>query len=361
MKIKFVDLSVDKKEYQKNYEPLIEKCIINGNFVGGVEVESFENEFSEFCGSKYAVSLNSGTDALYLSLLAMGIQKGDEVITVANSFMATVNAIKLIGAKPVLVDISNNMLIDVKKIERLITNKTKAIIPVHLSGLVCQMDQIIKLSKKYNLKIIEDAAQSIGSKYKNKKAGTFGHTGCFSLHPLKNLAGIGDGGMIVTDDKKIYNKLLLLRNHGMINRDVQKIIGYNSRLDTINASILRYKLTKLNDIIKKRRKNAKLYLSELKNVKGIILPTETENDFHTYHTFIIQTPKRNKLMRYLLQHGVETKIHYPIPTHRQEPYSATNNNLKITEKSCDNILSLPIGHISKKEIVYISKIIKKFK
>ena len=360
MKIKFVDLTVDNKEYQENYEPLIKKCIINGNFVGGNEVESFENEFSKFCGSKYAVSLNSGTDALYLSLLAMGIQKGDEVITVANSFMATVNAIKLIGAKPVLVDISNDMLIDVKKIEKSITNKTKAIIPVHLSGLVCQMDKIIKLSKKYNLKVIEDAAQSIGSKYKNKKAGTFGDTGCFSLHPLKNLAGIGDGGIVITDDKTIYHQLLLLRNHGMINRDVQKIVGYNSRLDTINASILRYKLTKLNDIIKKRRKNAKLYLSELKKVKGIVLPIETKNDFHTYHTFVIQTSKRNELMKYLLKHGIETKIHYPISTHKQEPYN-NDNNLKITEKSCDSILSLPIGHVSKKEIVYISKIIKKFK
>ncbi len=360
MNIKYVDLSVSSKDFDKNYAPLLKECFIKGSFIGGGEVVKFEKNFADLCGVKYAVSMNSGTDALILSLKALGIKKGDEVITVANSFASTVNSIKLAGATPILVDVADDMLINVKKIEKAITKKTKAIIPVHLSGLICDMSKIQKISVKYNLDIIEDAAQSVGSQYKNKMAGSLGTIGCFSLHPLKNLAGIGDGGIVTTNKKSIYNKLLLLRNHGMLDRDNQSIIGYNSRLDTLNAKILNYRIKNIDTIQRKRRTNAQYYLDELKELKDIKLPIENKNCYHTYHTFVIQVKKRDKLKKFLFSKGIDSKIHYPIITIDQKPYKNMQTELSNTKKCCNSILSLPIGNTSKKEIQYISSKIKEF-
>lgn len=360
MNIKYVDLSVDEKDFDEHYAPLIKECFTAGDFIGGEAILKFEEKFANLCGTKYAISMNSGTDALILALIVLGIKKGDEVITVANSFMATVNAIKVVGAKPIFVEIDDDMLIDVKKIEKLITKKTKAIIPVHLSGLICDMDKIKHIAKKYNLYIIEDAAQAVGSKYKNKMSGNLGTVGCFSLHPLKNLSGIGDGGIATTNNKSIYKKLLLLRNHGMINRDYQDIVGYNSRLDTINAKVLNYRIEHLQKIIDKRRMNAGLYREYLKNLNIIILPFEHQKCYHTYHTFVIQAPKRDQLRSFLLDSGIDTKIHYPIATIKQKPYKDVKINLPKTIQCCDSILSLPISNVSKEEIKYISNRIIEF-
>jgi dTDP-4-amino-4,6-dideoxygalactose transaminase len=362
MNINYVDLSVSEDDFDKNYAPLLKDCFLEGHFVGGEEIEKFENNFAKLCGVKYAISMNSGTDALILSLIALGIKKGDEVITVANSFMATVNAIKLVGATPIFVEVNDDMLIDTTEIEKVITKKTKVILPVHLSGLICNMEKITQLAKKYNLYIIEDAAQAVGSKYKNKMSGNLGTVGCFSLHPLKNLAGIGDGGIVTTNKKRIYNKLKLLRNHGMIDRDHQSIIGYNSRLDTINAKILNYRINNIASIIQQRRLSAKYYINYLKDLKEIKLPFENKYCYHTYHTFVIQAKYRDKLQKFLLENGIETKIHYPVATIKQKPYKNMNIKLDKTLKCCDSILSLPIGNISIQEIEYISgKIIDFYK
>lgn len=358
--IPYINLSISKKKYRNHISPLLEEVFLQGNFVGGRSIENFEKNFAEYCDSKYAIAVSSGTDALILALKAFDIGADDEVITVSNSFIATANAIAWLGAKPIFVDIKDDLLIDYSKIEDAITSKTKAIMPVHLMGLPCDMSEINKIAKKYKLKIIEDAAQSVGTTYKGKKTGSLGDIGCFSLHPLKNLSGIGDGGIITTNSREIAKKLMMLRNNGLKDRDNQEIIGIVARLDAIKAVVLNERLEKLNNIILKRIKKAQLYIHNLKGISSVEMINYSKQKVHTYHIFVIKVKKRDKLQRFLMKNGIETKIHYPKLIHTQKLYKNQKFNLPNSERLVKKILTLPIANVSKDEINYICKKIKDF-
>jgi dTDP-4-amino-4,6-dideoxygalactose transaminase len=358
--IQYVDLGVDEIEYDKEIAPLIKEIFLSGQFLSNDKVEEFEKSFASYCGSKYAIALNSGTDALIFALKSLGIKDGDEVITVSNSFIATANSIEEVGATPIFVDIKNDLLMDASKIEKAITDKTKAIIPVHLMGHVCDMDAILSIAKKHNLKVIEDAAQSVGSMYKGKKTGTFSNVGCFSLHPLKNLSGVTDGGIVTTDDEDIAKQIKQLRNHGLIDRDNQNIIGRVSRLNSIDAVVLNYRLKKLNSILQSRREKASVYDILLKDIDGVVLIDVEEHIYHTYHTYIIKVENRDELVKYLFGKGIETKIHYPILIHKQKPFLKYNISLPITEELSSKILTLPIANVSEDDVRYICNTINNF-
>jgi len=358
--IKYIDLGISETEYEQNISPLLKDIFLSGQFLSEIKVKEFEDSFAKYCGSKYAVALNSGTDALIFALKSLNIKDGDEVITVSNSFIATANAIVEVGATPIFVDINDDLLMNTSIIEKVITDKTKAIIPVHLMGHVCDMDKILEIAKKHNLEVIEDAAQSVGSKYKNKNTGTFGKIGCFSLHPLKNLSGITDGGIVITDDLDIANYIRQIRNHGLIDRDTQNIIGRVSRLNSLAAVILNYRLKKLNSIIETRRESAKIYDNLLKDIKGIQIIEVSNDIYHTYHTYIIKARHRDALSSYLLENGVETRIHYPILIHKQKPFNKQKVFLKNTEKLSFEILTLPIANVTAEDIEYIVKTIFNF-
>ena len=362
MKIPYVDLGF-KNRSKKNYLKIFDKILDEGQFVGGKEISKFEKNISKLCKTKFAVSLNSGTDALTMALHLLGIRKGDEVITPPNSFIASTSVIVHLGAKPVFVDVKDDQNIDPNLIERAITNKTKAIMPVHLCGRVAEMDKIMEIAKKYNLRVIEDAAQSIGSKFENKMSGSIGDVGCFSAHPLKNLSALGDSGYLTTNDKKIYLKIKSLVNHGIENRNKVNNFGYVSRMDNLQAAFLNFKLLNLDNIIFQRRKNAKIYLENL-NLEKIKFVKENQKEFHTYHTFVIQVNKRDELKKYLLSKGIGSAIHYPIPIHKQPAYKKLGIKPQIfkkCEKQSKTILSIPINeYLKKKEIIYICNTINRF-
>ena len=281
----------------KSQEKIILPSIINvlrsGQYVNSDIVERLENKIARLTNSKYCVCTNSGTDALTLGLHALGIKKNDEVITQSNSFVASTASIVHLGAKPVFIDVKNNQMIDENKIQKKITKKTKAIMPVHLTGRMANMITIRKIAKKYNLKIIEDCAQAIGSKYFGKTSGTYGDIGCFSTHPLKNLNSCGDGGFVILNNKNKYEYIKKLTNHGLIDRNFCETFGYVSRMDSIQAAILIKRIKYLKSVLQKRRFLAKLYFENLKNLP-IVLPLEKKFEFNSYHLFVIQTNKIKK-------------------------------------------------------------------
>tara|TARA_B110000483_G_C18179288_1_gene536313 strand:- start:1415 stop:2515 length:1101 start_codon:yes stop_codon:yes gene_type:complete len=364
MKIPYVNIKKQYNSEKKKLLKIIDKSLSTGSWVGGLDIELFEKKISKICKTKYCVALNSGTDALTLALHLLGVKKGDEVITPPNSFIASTAVIVHLGAKPIFVDVKNDQSIDENKIEEKITKKTKAIMPVHLTGRMCAMDKIMDISKKYKIPVIEDCAQSIMSKYKNKMSGAWGNVGCFSAHPLKNLNAIGDSGYLTTNDKKIYQKIKNLRTHGMDeSRDNVKNFGYVSRMDNVQAAVLNFRLQNLNKIIKIRRKNAKLYLDNL-NLNKVYFPLEKKIEFNTYHTFVIQVDRRDQLKKYLKKNGVDTAIHYPVPIHLQgasQFLDLKKGSFPITEKQSERILTLPVNqYLKKNEILYICKLINDF-
>lgn len=363
LKIPYVNLIKQYKSERSKLLEVIDKTILSGNYVGGEEVNLFEKKIAKICKAKYCVSLNSGTDALTLALFSLGVRKGDEVITPANSFIASTAVIVHLGAKPVFVDVKKDQNIDENKIIEKISKKTKVIMPVHLTGRMCNMVKIKEISKKFKIPIVEDCAQSILSKYNNIFSGSYGEIGCFSAHPLKNLNAIGDGGYLTTNSKNIYEKILALRSHGIVKRNVVKKFGYVSRMDNLQAAILNFRLITLKKIIKKRRENVLKYLNYL-NQKNYFFPIESKKEFNTYHTLVFQFRKRNKLKKYLEKKGIQTAIHYPIPIHLQPAAKFLNyklGDLPQTEKQSRSILSLPINqYLKTKEIKYICETINKF-
>ena len=345
IQIPYVNMKAQWQEDSNELLPIIDKVLSSGQYVGGNEIDKFEEEIAKYCQVKYAVALNSGTDALTMALHLLGVGPGDEVITPPNSFIASTAVIIHLGAKPVFVDILPDQNIDPGKIEAAITEKTKAIMPVHLTGRVCNMDPIMQIANKHGLTIVEDAAQAIGSKYKSKPSGSIGDVGCFSTHPLKNLNACGDGGFLTTNDEKIYLKAKALRNHGMVDRDRVDNFGYVSRMDNLQAAILNYRLKKLDEIIDRRRQNAQSYLEYIEKEK-VFIPREKEYEFNTYHTFVIQVEKRNELKEFLLKQGIEAAIHYPTPIHLQPAAKRLGykfGDFPITEKQAGMILTLPIN------------------
>jgi len=364
MKIPYVDLSLQWKKEKKDLSPIINRVLEKGNYVIGKEVDIFEKNVAKACGTKYALALNSGTDALTLSMLLLGVKRGDEVITPPNSFISSTSSIVHIGAKPVFVDVLKDQNINPGLIEKAITKKTKAIMPVHLTGRVSEMDEILRISKKYGIPIVEDAAQSISSKYRGKKSGSFGEVGCFSAHPLKNLNACGDGGFLTTNNFSMYKKALSFRNHGLVDRNIVKKFGFLSRMDVIQASILNYRLKKLKETILKRRKNAKFYFENLDR-KKYLLNDEKSYQFNTYHTFVIHVKNRYNLIKYLKNHGIGTAIHYPIPIHLQ-PASKFLKHKKgsfpETEKQASEILTIPIHqNLVQSNLDWIVKCLNNFK
>lgn len=364
MKIPYVNIKKQYKSEKRKILKIIDKTLESGNWVGGSEIEKFEKKISNICNTKYCISLNSGTDALTLALHLLGVRKGDEVITPPNSFIASTSVIVHLGAKPVFVDVKSDQSIDESKIEGKITKRTKAIMPVHLTGRMCAMDKIVSISKKYKIPVVEDCAQSIMSKYKEKMSGSWGDVGCFSAHPLKNLNAMGDAGYLTTNNKNLYNKIKNLRTHGMDeSRDNIKNFGYVSRMDNLQAAILNFRLKSLKKIINIRRENVNLYLENL-NLNKIYFPVELKEEFNTYHTFVIQVDDRDRLKKYLKKNGVDTAIHYPVPIHLQKASKYLNyvqGDFPETEKQSKKILTLPINQfLKKKEIIYISKLINNF-
>jgi len=334
-------------------------------FILGPQVKEFESDFAKLCKTSYALGLNSGTDALFLALKAVNIGPGDEVITVPNSFIATAAVIAAAGAKPVFVDVDEEYNMDVKLIERAITPRTKAILPVHLTGNPADMPKIMAIAKKYKLFVIEDACQSVGATIDNKPTGSFGDFGCFSLHPLKNLNVWGDGGVITTNSKEFYEKLILLRNHGLKNRNEVEFLAFNSRLDTIQAIVAKRVMKKLDSVTEKRIENARKYNERLAGIPEFVsTPTKGKNVKHVFHVYVIRAKKRDELAGFLEKNGIETKIHYPIPIHLQKGCQYLGykfGDFPVCEAQSKEIMSLPVHQLlADNEINYVVEKIKEF-
>lgn len=351
----FLDLSLND-QMKDSILSGIETLFRSGKYILADNVDALEKNLSYYLSSTYCVTVNSGYDALVLSLRACGVAPGDEVITVSNTFVATVNAIQSVGAIPVLIDVDETRNMDSRLIENAITSKTKVLLPVHLAGIPCDMDEIGRIADKHSLKIIEDAAQAFGSVWHGRHVGTFGQCGCFSLHPTKVFGACGDGGFVVTEDKNVYEQLMLFRNHGLANRDECLFFGQNSRLDEIQACILNVKLQYVCEEIRKRAEIAAVYADHLRCLP-IECPVIAENTSVSFFTFTIQCDDRDSLKEYLAQNGIDTRIHYPSPIHFQHSYLNAYGriNLPVTEKQSKRILSLPCN--GKLPMQYIHKTI----
>lgn len=328
---------------KEKIDKTVAKVLSSGFYILGNEVFLFEKEFANYIGVKFGIGVGSGTEALRIALLACDIKNGDEIITVSHTASATISAIKSVGAKPIFVDIEPDYFtIDAQKIKRAITEKTKAIIPVHLYGHPADMRTINKIAKEFRLKVIEDCAQAHGAKIKKKMVGSFGDFGCFSFYPTKNLGAFGDGGIIVTNDQRLAKKCRLIREYGWEKRYISNIDGENSRLDELQAAILRIKLRTLDQDNQKRTKIAMFYNQKLKKL-DLILPKEKLNFIHVYHLYIIRTKKRNRLIKFLKKRGIQSSVHYPVPCHLQPAFIRKDNRiLTETEHIAQEIISLPI-------------------
>jgi len=371
-KIKFLDLTKQYESIKKEISTAIKKVFESGVFIGGEKVEELEKEIANFCGTKYAIGVNSGTDALFLSLKSLGIGTGDEIITTPFTFIATAEVITACGAKPVFVDINLQAFnINPKEIEEKITKNTKAIIPVHLFGQMADMPEITKIARKYKLFVIEDTAQAIGAKLKVegrklKVAGSIGDIGCLSFFPTKNLGAYGDGGMILTNNKKLADKIRLLKNHGSSSKEkyLNIVPGVNSRLDTLQAAILRVKLKHLKNWTIERQKIAEYYNQKLSKVGDIVTPEILVDRTHIFHQYTITTKYREKLQNYLKEKGIPAMIYYPLPLHLQPAFKYLGykkGDFPKAEKAAKEVLSLPIyPELSGKNQDFIIKTIKKF-
>ncbi|MEW6354949.1 MAG: DegT/DnrJ/EryC1/StrS family aminotransferase [Planctomycetota bacterium] len=356
-----------KRQYQSikgEIDAAVAQVFDSGWFVLGKNVEAFEQEFAEYCGVRFAVGVGSGVEAIHLALLACGIEQGDEVITVAHTAVPTALGISFAGAKPVFVDIvPDTYVMDVEQVASMITPRTKAILPVHLYGLTVDMDPLIRLATDRNLKVIEDAAQAHGATYKGKRAGAIGDVGCFSFYPSKNLGAYGEGGMVTTNDETVAETVRMLRNYGQEDRYRHKLKGYNSRLDEIQAAMLRVKLKHLDDWNARRREVGGAYTKGLSG-SGVATPVEPAGRQHVYHLYVIRSPRRDALREHLKEQGVGTQIHYPIPVHLQGAYKdlgLTKGALPETERAVDEILSLPIyPELSDNEVQQIIDAVKSF-
>jgi dTDP-4-amino-4,6-dideoxygalactose transaminase len=348
MQVPMIDLSLQYQQLKSNIELALDQVMSSSKFILGDEVNKLEQDIAQYSNVRFGVGVANGSDALHISLLGCGVQEGDEVITTAFTFFATAGAIARIGAKPVFVDIeAKTFNIDPARIKEKITEKTKAIIPVHLYGQSADMDPIIEVANKYNLAIIEDAAQAIGAKYKSRKVGELGSTTCFSFFPSKNLGAYGDGGMVVTDHEEIADKMRIIRVHGSKPKYYHHVLGYNSRLDELQAAILNVKFPYLNRWNELRREKANNYTQLIKeqSLNKIVIPFEQEHNFHVYHQYTLRVEKRNELQVYLKDNGIETMVYYPVPLHLQPVFQYLGYKkgmLPEAEKACEEVLSLPI-------------------
>lgn len=394
MNVPFLDLKTQYQGIKNEVEPKVLDILDNCSFIGGRYVEEFEKNMATYLGVKHVAGCSNGTDALVIGLKACNINPGDEVITSPFTFFATAEAIASVGAIPVFVDIrQDDYNIDPDKIEQAITDKTKAILPVHIFGAPCEMDRIVEVAKKHNLKVIEDDAQAIGSEYKGRKAGTLGDVGCFSFYPTKNLGGAGDGGMVTTNDDDIYTAIKAYKEHGagengaktaelqrgikesiVINEDATElynpykyynyVIGYNSRLDAIQAAVLSVKLNHLDEYNSKRSKIAKMYMDTLTD--KITLPNYSDDIKPCWHQFVIQSDYKSELCSYLSKNGVGNGTFYPVPLHRQKAFNKDNSKisgetLPVAEKVSSRSVCLPVfPEMTEEQVKYVVNMVNKF-
>lgn len=363
MKVPYINLAIQHKDIKADILASIGSLLDSGQFIMGEELSKFEASFAKIAGTNYAIGVANGTDSLFLTMKALGIGKGDEVITAPNSFLASASSVALIGATPVFADVRDNFNLDPKKVEAAITPRTKAIIVVHLTGRPADMEELMQVAMKHNLHVIEDAAQAVGASLNGKPVGSYGIAGSFSLHPLKNLSACGDGGVITTNDESLYKKLLVARNHGLKNRDECEFWSYNSRLDTIQAAILNVKLQKLDFWNSRRRAIANKYHNAFSGL-DMILPVEDNGMVSVFHTYIIQYKHRDELKNYLAEKGIDTKIHYPLPIHYQEAAASLGykkGDFPVTERQAETILSLPVyPELTDEQVDYVAETIREF-
>ena len=349
--------------YQEEFEKKAIEVLRSGWYVLGKEVRSFEEEFAHYTGGKYCVGLASGLDALWVAFRVLGIEAGDEVIVQGNTYIASVMGITINGATPVFVEPDEYYNIDAEKVEEKITSRTKAILVVHLYGQASNMEPIMKIAKKYNLRVVEDCAQSHGAYFNDQMTGTFGNIGCFSFYPSKNLGAFGDGGAIVTNDADLADKVRVFRNYGSEKR-YYRVVGTNSRLDEIQAGLLRIRLSHMRELEEDKKRICSRYLQELEN-ENIHLPAVREGATHIWHQFVIRVERRQELIDYLNSREIGTIIHYPIPPHLSEAYcylKIGRGSLPITEYYADTVLSIPLYNgMTEDEQAYVIETINRFK
>lgn len=367
-KVPFVNYSLQYKSLEKEIDSAIKSVLNRGDLILRQDLEEFERNLAGFLGVKYAVGVNSGTDALIFALKASGISSGDEVITVSHTFVASIAAIVHCGAKPVLIEVGEDYLMDTNQIEKAITPKTKAILPVHLNGRMCDMERIMAIAKNHNLLVIEDAAQALGAEFKGKKAGSLGLAGCFSFYPAKLLGAFGDAGAVSTDDENLAEKIRLLRNHGQKKNaegEIEVLLyGTTSRLDNLQAAILNVKFKHLADWIKRRREIAEIYQKGLSSVNGIKLPPAPDSDslhFDIFQNYVVRAQKRDELFNFLKEKGVETLIKDPIAVHRHPNLQLSHFQLGFTEKLAEEVISLPLyPELTDDQVEYVIDSVKDF-
>src|SRR5213595_187902 len=362
--VPFVDLAAQFRTIEGEINEATSRVIQQTDFILGREVSLFEEEFAAFCEAKYAIGVDSGTSALELDLRAYDIGPGDEVITAANSFIASALAISHAGARPILVDVDpSTYTVDVSAIEKATTPRTKAVIPVHLYGHPADMDPIRELADKHGLVIIEDACQAHGTRYQGKRVGSLGHAAAFSFYPGKNLGAYGDGGIVVTNDRKVAKRLEMLRNYGQKEKYQHLFRGYNRRLDTMQAAILRVKLKYLEKWNAARRWNAKLYQKHLEG-SGVVVPGEAGGAESVWHLYVIRTERRDALKDHLVSKGINASIHYPVPIHLQPAYQDLGHkrgDFPVTEAYAEKILSLPMyAELTGRQIEFVAQTISEF-
>lgn len=364
--VKFFDYPMQFKEFEREYIQIVEKTLAKGHYILGPDLELFENSFAEYTGSRHAIGVGNGTDALLLSLHAAGIGPDDEVITVSHTFVATIEAIVFLGAKPVFIDIANDHNMDVERIEAAITPRTRAIVPVQLNGRICtKMDDLVLIADEHDLVVIEDAAQVIGAKYKGRAAGTFGKAGCFSFYPAKLLGTFGDAGAIVTDDDDLASRLKMMRNHGRGKHGDVKLWGLNSRLDNLHAAILNFKLSFLEGWIDRRREIASQYEEGLARIDHLRLPPSPEengNHYDVFQNYEIEAKEKDKLIEHLSENGVEIALPWGgKAVHQFKPLGFSDVKLPKTEELFEKVLLLPMYPSLKiEEIEYVIDVIGHF-
>ncbi|MFA6190608.1 MAG: DegT/DnrJ/EryC1/StrS family aminotransferase [Candidatus Staskawiczbacteria bacterium] len=362
-KVPFVGYKLQYQNLKQEIDSAMQDVLARGDLIMRQDNDEFEEKLAKFVGTKYAIGLNSGTDALFLSLLALGVGKGDEVITVSHTFVASIAVIAQVGATPILIEVGEDFEMDANKIEEAITERTKAIIPVHYNGRMADMDKIMEIAKKHNLYVIEDAAQGLGSSLNGKKAGSIGITGCYSFYPAKILGCFGDGGALTTNDEKIIEKIKLLRDHGQKTKTELVCFGWNSRLDNLQAAVLNIKMKYLPKWLERRREIAKIYNEGLKEVKQVKTPFgfESENRYDVFQNYVLRAEKRDELYIYLKEQGVETLIKDPVANHMQEGLNLLHFKLSFSEQLAKEVISLPMyPELTNEQVQYVMECINNF-
>lgn len=360
MKVPFLDLQVQYQSMRGEMARAINAVLDSAAFAGGPFVAQFENEFAAFCGCRHAIGVGSGTDAIWLTLLANGVGPGDEVITVPSTFIATTEAISFCGAKPVFVDIDEaTYTLDSEKIEAAITPRTKAVIPVHLFGQTADMNPILAVARRHGLLVVEDACQAHGAEYRRQMAGSMGEAGCFSFYPGKNLGAYGEAGAVVTNDDTLARKIQMLRDHGQARKYIHSLVGWNARMDGLQGAILSVKLKYLQAGNEARRSRARLYERYLAEVDDVVTPVEADYAKHIYHVYAVRVPERDAVLSALTEKGIGCGIHYPVPLHLQEAYKSLGlgeGSFPIAEKCAREFLSLPMfPELKAEQIEYVSQ------